>query len=1424
MEIFTGIITKVFINLSSAYIFGVIEKWKIDNILKYPLQRLVDTINNFWRSESISESVSEAILQRVGDCIFELRITIDDLLSVHFDSDLVIEEIKKRRIYNTHLQQIESETQHLFERLIKETIILICQELPRIESIHRNASIRAAQDAQEHYKTTDNQNKRTDNQLSEIIAKISEVSANQRETAELENSLHSVFQQQIKEIRKLINTDSLSQAEASVQTLLDSVLIVFKPLSLSDHSEAYAVAASLYTYKGDIETADAYLKEAEKMDPNNSRVLMIAAKLLAIHEDFDSALEKLAELDTENAQILKFAIKYQMGSATEYTDIIDELKQSKTSQAYVALASYYMSECDFNNAVEYARLAVNSEYNSHNYWMLGYSLVARMLERKYGHNHGFNNLATFIPTETEILDIKEAEENLNKAVEIAKDQLGPKDNRTIEREIHLLRCLTLYKQDAAEDYALKMLKDNPQNFEAARYLLYAGRIPDVVAVLGIIDPSELTNESDTRTLASILMEAGEVEKGLDTLIKWRDKHSIIEDYLYTSLLCRLYRILKQPQQAQDEISNFGNRIGHNIEQRKLVASHFSEIGMKLVAEDTVNEILETENNADNFLFAWVTLEPISDPQLIKEILLKLAALAPKKEFYILLIKHLFRLHDYTTIIDTVNAIKTLGLSDKSFDKAEATALFYLGDYTSAEPILTDVYKNQKSCGWMEQGLAFNLVMCDFALGKDESAIRIISELKEQQDVMPETYAVLIDHYDRVGLYQKAYEVSKEYALKFPTDERARASEIFHAMTLGYMMEASTKMQAYTNDFKESKIIWKIPVNDGPEYIASINNNHQKVWGMYQQGNLPRSFQNDFSRFAMAYDWALNTSNENYQKPPVYMTSYSQVASSNFDTAVIRKGIVLDYTSLLTLQSAGLLQKTLDAFEVIYYPPHLLTILLLELQKLSSVGRHVDQKKEVERLINTSCISTWEFSETWDEINAKLEQYYDSKNLGQLTAIRLYIAEHINGYYIDEYLLDNLHLDATGLQATTEKIIVTIRDIVNLLWDNKKLSGVNYNNAIQYIEKYGGDSKTRSGNRSEELSLDAPVIASLMTLETLCDIGILNELASAYKGRLFVAPFDVTELNSRLYEVEISRQAKETVESIRRTIIQCDKAKVVHLDMVDKVYVPDIIDEYSLTGLWYEAVNVALKKDTVLISDDRTTHRLEDTNLHRATTLNLINILRDSTITGDEYENAYISMLRWNCLFIPVDEFVLNRIFARIPVPNRDATLVAEYYDMAFQEAGLSAEPYSPGSIDSEAFRFYVNCNNTLTRVLNNVWTNPDLIKEHKLSASIYIRDSLWRKPEHLLHYFPEEELTESLQALWHVKMILGLEHGEPGVVSDLLNWYLSEWITPEITGESSILVNLKFNSSNTVVDIVSHARELKQQLSSIVRKELLAFI
>jgi len=1413
VEIIIGIAT----NILSTKLLGTADKKSIEKLLKDPAAKLTDSARSFCRSENISEPLCDAVLERAGQCVADARFSLDDLETVQFDVGRVLEQLRKKQVYTTSLSKTGGEEQHLFKRFVEETVRLLCRELPRFDVIHRETSVKAGQAAQEHHETSSRQ-------LEDLIREVHTMHESQQIDVEVRDSLHSVFQRSVQDIRQLIDSDSLVEAETKTGALLNDLGTHFRRLSAGDHAEAFAVAASLYAYKGNTETADAMVKEAESRDSDNPRVLMVSAKVLALHKDYQGALAKLEGLNGENARILRIAIKHELGTSGDLLVDIQALEQSDTEEAHSALASYYMTTGDFSEAAKHARSAVELQPNSHNLWMLGYSLIAHMLERRYGRDYQLRNIAIFAPTEQEMEQIREARGYLSRSVEIAKDQLGPTDNRTIERKLHLLQCLALYDEDAAIELALAMLRENPSNFEAARYLLFAGRVADAVAILEKVDQSNLEHESDACTLAGILTKSEQPARALDILLVWRDQHRIEDDYHYTYLLCRLYRILDQPQQALNEIRSFGRRNGITIEQRKLVASHFAETGYKQIAENTVDRILEVDDSADNVLFAWATLEKVSDPARTTDLLTKLTGLAPKREFYVQLIKHLFHLEDYTSIIKAVANARASGLTDRSFDKAEAMALYYLGDYAVAEPVLRETFEKQESDGWIEQGLGANLAMCSFITGNDKLAIHVLVKLTEQPDAIPEAYAALIDYYDRIGRYEDAYDQAQAASARFPSSERARASEVMQGMSAGYMSEAIKKMESFAADFPESKIIFNMKSDDGPEYIAAFRDRQQQMWDMYQRGDVPRAFVPDFSRFAMALSWTMcleaNTNTEAFPKPPTYVASGSSAIQPGIASDATTREVVLDYTAMLSMQSAGILEQVFGALESVYYPPQLLAVLLYEIQRLSSAGFHIDRKIAVDKLVTAGSVLATDWPGDWAAVRAELDRNYDAADIGLVNALELWFAHEMDGYYLDEYLLENPHMDTSNLPPDVEVRIVTIRDLVYLL--RGKLSGVQNERAVQYIEQFGCASKVRTGDRSGDLSIDRPLVVNLTTLESLHDMGILDEVAAAYKGRISLSPFAVEDLRSRLREAQSCENAKACVEAIQRAVIRCDRAKVVRLGVADKALQLDDVDAYSQLGLMFSAANAALKTNTALIADDRAVQRLSAGSLRRGTTLALLSqLLNTEAISDNKYEECYLKMLQWNCLFLPLDEFVVGRVLARTPIDSKDARLIANYYDGAFGDPGLSAVPYSTGSIDSEAFRYYVECNKTLIRVLLGLWSNPEINRGHKVAASELLRDALWRKPEQLLRHFSGRELADSLRTVWHVRLLLSLQQEESSVAVEFLKWYIPEWLNPEAVSRTSIAADLASGPTDTLDDLVPRAEKLRERLSGILPAEIL---
>lgn len=1378
MAVISDILLGIVTNLLSATLSAARDRRAVENLLRAPVARLRESALALCRSESVGDADCERLLNMAGKCIRDARLRLSDFESEHYDVRHVWSRLTSRRKYaQAHDGMSEPETQ-LFERLCRAVLELICHELPLIEAQHKVIQVRVAQEAHEHH-----QESARDHAL--VLKTLSEVRDAQVPVNDLIRPLRRQLQRQVHELDDLVRSEKLRHADAKAQALSEALSSDFAAVPQEDRADALSAIAGYYASAGDTERAQDIASDAECVSPDRPRTKLVSAKILAIRGKHEEALSRLEGLDHENARILRFAIGCEIGNAD--ASGLTALESSSTPQASSALASYYMRTGQLSLAEKYARKAVKKSPTSHNHWMLGNVLTGQVIADRYGSPDALFHPATFVPSSEERSRLHEACGHLRDAVSAARTNLPEADDRTKEREHHLMQCLALFDEPKAVELAVELLEREPADLQAAQYLLYTGHPERTSGVLEHIDLSAMEDEAAAYTIASILIESGHPDSALEMLRGWREANPVADDYRWTQLAGHAYRLLGDVEEAAKITECFAAAHGRNEQYDKLLASHLAETGDRVGAERAVDRILATRRDEGNLLFVSATLQGVSAPSKLAEYLRELTELSPKREFYYQFVTCCFQAQDYQGVLQAVKVARDRGMLDTAMDKAEGTALYYMGSIADARPILRRAYEAQKQARWIEQGLGVNLAACEMLLSNEDSSLNVLAELVEQPDVIPDAYRMLVNYYSQIGRHERAYDYAKQAADVFPDDESARSGEVFCAMACGRTREAVSAMQRFVAEFPESHVVWQATPEDGLECLRSSRDRQEKIWELYQRGDTPRVFHTDFSRFALASDWVRATDGGDHsavsEHPPTYVAPSTDQIAAAYSEDLSTTGAVLDYTSLLTLQSLDLLEAVVGAVGKVYYPPQLLVALLEEIRRVSSLSPERDERSSIiDGLVNSRAIVVQDELQDWDVLSKLLEERYLSEQIGVLTAIRLWYADEVGAYYLDDHLLDNPYMKVTGgWPEYISNNVVSIADLVQHLWEKGKLSGVLKQSVTEQLQQYGGTSNARPPRSPGDWQDGRSLVVNLTALETMCELGVLHDMVAEYRGRIWLPRHDYDELRGRLIEVQTNMIAKPRIEAIQRVVTKCPGMIPLSIAPTDRSFTIEDAEDHHYLQLMTQAVSLAIYKGVPLIADDRAMTRLNADGLVTASTPQLLGDLCDrGAITSEQYEESYLRLLEWNCLFIPLDANVLADILSRSPIRSKDASTVSRYYRSAFQDPGLSRTPYTADSPQSDALRFYSSYAATLVSVLALIWANDSLSTQHKIEASGFIRSEMWQEPKVVLATAHVERDAETARMLWHVRLVEIMGGATESLPDSFAGWYYSTWLKPDI--------------------------------------------
>ena len=482
---------------------------------------------------------------------------------------------------------------------------------------------------------------------------------------------------------------------------------------------------------------------------------------------------------------------------------------------------------------------------------------------------------------------------------------------------------------------------------------------------------------------------------------------------------------------------------------------------------------------------------------------------------------------------------------------------------------------------------------------------------------------------------------------------------------------------------------------------------------------------------------------------------------------------LDYTTLLTLNFLGILDKVIDAFDTVYVPHSALTWLFEERQNASFHQR--SRIKDASHLLHLLGSGSLKKLTSNAIANIELSEY-----VGQDLAT--FIAEAENTKNGDAQRLvvrpfpvyEAVSLGTNEADLTSHySVLVSCQAIVEKLSHMAEILDSVEENALAYLRLH-----EKPWPNQPEIADDAILYLDDLTIYYLLHTGILDILCKQ-DFTLFVSSGLVSELNALIAYESMSDMAIEAIENIRATIrqgIECGKVKVGKWRSIgssDEQY----LDYHQIAGLF------AIAEDCdAIVADDRFFNQTGQ-NEHRGgqtspfTTLDLLDTLVSaSQISADSRFEFRTKLRRAGYFFVPVDEYELAFHLKAAEIKNGEVIETAHL--RAIRESILYVRMTDWLQLPNEAL-WLDSVFEVLVDVLRSLWTESDDFPKAQACSNWILDQVDVRGWAHCLSPESRNEIIESGQARIVVELITTLPaHVPPNVRKAYRDWAEDFVLTP----------------------------------------------
>tara|TARA_R110000772_G_scaffold268740_1_gene398536 strand:- start:10222 stop:14535 length:4314 start_codon:yes stop_codon:yes gene_type:complete len=541
-------------------------------------------------------------------------------------------------------------------------------------------------------------------------------------------------------------------------------------------------------------------------------------------------------------------------------------------------------------------------------------------------------------------------------------------------------------------------------------------------------------------------------------------------------------------------------------------------------------------------------------------------------------------------------LKADGVDNHNTRQLKVSILLELGRWNELEPFLQSELSKKNDRG------APNLM----------SAAQLAAGL-ESPTTMPLVRASLAKGDENPQLYLAAYNI----ALSLGVEQTAEVNA-----WLNFALDHST----------EDGPVYSKDIDDAVEFMRDAKERHQKLNSMILAGELPLSLAASplnatLSSIYLGQAWANRQSTDPRKHNLIPAFAGNRLLWNLPGNPVVS----FDVTSLLTLQSVGVLDRVVGSFQRVVLPAGTLSQIF---QDFSS-ARHpqpsrVTQARQLTQLIAAQTLTLdpcqRDSSELEDQVGAEFARLYDA-------------ARDADGYVIDTAPLHPPgKLKETVDPKPFEDRLVSPKGLIKQLKVDGVFSDVLADEAMASVIGSGEE-----WPNEPKVAENRPLYLTMIASHYLSDAGLLPKLKSVF-GKLVILT-DVEELAKR--EIEQSSMASavraelEGLTQSLATALEAGSVTIGRLTADRSTDSEDDVQERDI-GPLFNALNDVSDAE-IFVCDDRALNKNGTFNDKRGTLINTalsFDILRylemNGTITSSEYDASIEKLYESGFALIPLD--------------------------------------------------------------------------------------------------------------------------------------------------------------------------------------------
>lgn len=238
----------------------------------------------------------------------------------------------------------------------------------------------------------------------------------------------------------------------------------------------------------------------------------------------------------------------------------------------------------------------------------------------------------------------------------------------------------------------------------------------------------------------------------------------------------------------------------------------------------------------------------------------------------------------------------------------------------------------------DESLLMQRAQLQIKMANIPSALEILKRGVEQGYETPQIL-INLAHYSLTQNREEAFDWAKRAVERFPNDPQLLLNAMHIGFNAGHSDWASMQMAVLQRDYSDTGLFWKAKLPNLLEYMHEQQERSAENWNKFIEGGLPIHLLLDMERRTLGAEFYLHWHHnrdipvgKHVPFPLAYGGRPYEPLPRNWEG----RNLTMDYSACLMAHLLKLFPSLESAFEHIYVPPSLFTVILDEIQRLEQI--------------------------------------------------------------------------------------------------------------------------------------------------------------------------------------------------------------------------------------------------------------------------------------------------------------------------------------------------------------------------------------------------------------------------------------------------------------------------------------------------------